>query len=145
MRRTLLVLVALLLALTPLTLLAYGEPPAGTSSVSVQVKTTDIMGNPRTEFRVGFTILITGELVSQLDVDQQVAFVVQVKDSSGRVVKPGVLYSLITLKAGAASTMGISFMPLEPGEYVAEVYVWSSISEPVPLAPPAQVSFTVTA
>ena len=72
---------------------------------------------------------------------QDIAYIVQIKDSDGRVVQLGWLES--RLAPGGSGNMALSWTPGAPGQYLAEVFVWEDLSGQVPLAGASGLQVTV--
>ena len=87
-------------------------------------------------------ILVSADLRSGQDKDQDYAYLVQIQDADGVTV----LLSWITgtLPAGSASSPSQSWTPTAGGDYTATVFVWESITNPTALSPSDKVTIQVS-
>ncbi|MFQ5969259.1 MAG: MG2 domain-containing protein [Nitrososphaerales archaeon] len=91
-------------------------------------QTTSQLSNVNT----GQLVMVQSVVRNNQEMVQTFAYIVQIKDSNGIVVKLEAVEG--ALPAGKSFTVGISWTPEEVGKYRSEVYVWKSIMEPVPLS-----------
>ena len=80
----------------------------------------------------GQLVMVQSVVRNNQETVQTFAYIVQIKDSNGIVVKLEAVEGV--LPAGKSFTVGISWTPEEAGNYTSEVYVWKSLMEPVPLS-----------
>ena len=87
-------------------------------------------------------VQITADVTNGLDRDQPFAYIVQVLDSNGVVVQLSWLTG--TLTAGQSLNPSQSWTPTATGNYTAQIFVWSGISNPDALSAPLVMKITVT-
>ncbi|MFZ1076058.1 MAG: hypothetical protein WAN47_01355 [Nitrosotalea sp.] len=87
-------------------------------------------------------VQITADLTSGLNTDQPFAYIVQVIDKNGVAVQLSWITG--TLSAGQTLNPSQSWTPTVPGNYTAQIYVWSGISNPDALSSPLTMKITVT-
>jgi len=73
--------------------------------------------------------------------DQPATVIVQIKDSKGRIV--GLSYVSGFLPASSSLGFNMYSVIAEPGIYQAELYVWRSFKDPIPLASPQSIKVEV--
>ena len=88
--------------------------------------------SPSDEITIGSEIQIETEITNQQDDQQPFAYIVQIKDEIGATIS----ISMITGAVGQGQTITqtISWTPSESGVYVAEVYLWSDLNQPIVLS-----------
>jgi hypothetical protein len=91
----------------------------------------DAQGMPVTVIRAGELIVIQSTITNAGPIDQNFAYLVQVKDDTGVVVQ---LSFVLTLDPGESLTPGVSWIPDERGDYTVEVFVWESLTVPEALS-----------
>ncbi|MGB6462922.1 MAG: hypothetical protein WA799_02295 [Nitrosotalea sp.] len=87
-------------------------------------------------------VQISADLTSGLNTDQPFAYIVQVLDKNGVAIQLSWLTG--TLSAGQSLNPSQSWTPTAPGNYTAQIFVWSGISNPDALSPPLTMKITVT-
>ena len=87
-------------------------------------------------------VQITADVTNGLDRDQPFAYIVQVLDSNGVVVQLSWLTGTHT--AGQSLNPSQSWTPTATGNYTAQIFVWSGISNPDALSAPLVMKITVT-
>ncbi len=80
----------------------------------------------------GQLVVIQSVLRNNQETQETFAYVVQMKDSQGIVVKLESIEGVIP--SGKSFTVGVSWIPEITGTYSAETFVWRSLNEPVPLS-----------
>jgi hypothetical protein len=80
----------------------------------------------------GQLVVIQSVLRNNQETQETFAYVVQIKDSHGIVVKLESVQGVIP--SGKSFTVGVSWVPEVTGSYSAETFVWKSLNEPVPLS-----------
>ena len=109
------------------------------------------VSNPQliNQFWAGITVAESGSMIGiESDVmnyssdEMTFAFIVQIKDQEGITV---LLMSLQDLSASPNHSLkpAVFWLPEEDGHYQAEIFVWQSVSNPVPFSPINTVSFNV--
>ncbi|MDE1830064.1 MAG: hypothetical protein KGI25_07060 [Thaumarchaeota archaeon] len=87
-------------------------------------------------------VQIVADVTNGLDRDQPFAYIVQVLDNNGVVVQLSWLTG--TLTAGQSLSPSQSWTPTTPGNYTAEIFVWSGITNPDALSAPLVMKISVT-
>ena len=87
-------------------------------------------------------VQITADVTNGLDRDQSFAYIVQVMDKNGVVIQLSWLTG--TLSAGQSLNPSQSWTPTIPGNYTAQIFVWSGINNPDALSPPLIMKISVT-
>jgi len=80
----------------------------------------------------GQLMMIQSLVRNNQEIQQTFAYIVQIKDSKGIVVKLEAVEGL--LPSGKSFTVGVSWTPESAGTYSVEAFVWKSLKEPVPLS-----------
>ncbi len=97
-----------------------------------------LLQNPKPGQAVTFNDIISN---GDYQNDQKISYIVQVKDSTGRVVF--LKWVSDTISPSNQVTEQIKWTPQAPGSYTAEVYVWDGMDTLVPLAHKTGYQFTV--
>ena len=102
----------------------------------------DTQGQTLSSVSVDQQVLVSSDLRSGQDKDQEYAYLVQIQDADGVTV----LLSWITgtLPAGSSSSPSQSWTPTASGDYTATVFVWESITNPTALSPSDKVTIQVS-
>ena len=102
----------------------------------------DTQGQTLSTVSVDQQVLVSSDLRSGQDKDQEYAYLVQIQDADGVTV----LLSWITgtLPAGSSSSPSQSWTPTAGGDYTATVFVWESITNPTALSPSDKVTIQVS-
>lgn len=87
-------------------------------------------------------VQIAADVTSGLDRDQPFAYIVQIVDQNDVVVQLSWLTG--TLTAGQSLNPSQSWTPTVPGNYTAQIFVWSGINNPDALSAPLAMKITVT-
>ncbi|MFQ5940160.1 MAG: beta strand repeat-containing protein [Nitrososphaerales archaeon] len=114
----------------------------GTNIVNIsQMKLVDQSGSSLSTPSIGMHLLIQSDVKNTLSTDQQFTYVVQIKDTDGATIM--ISWMTGTLPPGRQYAVAQSWLVEDKGEYTAEVFVWETISNPVPLAPMQKTDFSV--
>ena len=112
--------------------------PAGYS----QMKSDATLENGMWNTKVGKQVQITTDVTNGQDRAQPFAYIVQIQNQDG------VVYSLSwitgTLDAGQSLSPSQSWMPITPGTYTAQIFVWASVDNPDALSPPLSMKIIVS-
>lgn len=119
--------------LSPMVPLAYSQLSGGVS-VSLQNGVWTVPTNKQVQ--------ISADIANGLDRDQPFAYIVQVLDKNGVAIQLSWLTGM--LSAGQSLTPSQSWTPTVPGNYTAQIFVWSGINNPDALSPPLVMKLTVT-
>lgn len=87
-------------------------------------------------------VQISADVANGLDKDQSFAYIVQILDKNGVAIQLSWLTG--TLSAGQSLNPSQSWTPTVPGNYTAQIFVWSAIDNPDALSPPLTMKITVT-
>jgi plastocyanin len=93
---------------------------------------TDQTNTQLSNVDAGQLMMIQSLVRNNQEIQQTFAYIVQIKDSNGIVVKLEAVEGL--LPSGKSFTIGVSWTPESAGTYSAEAFVWKSLKEPVPLS-----------
>jgi len=86
-------------------------------------------------------VQIVTDLSNSQDRFQSFAYIVQVKDSDGVTVS--LAWITGSLSPNQHLSPALSWTPEKAGVYVAEIFVWDSITNPEPLSPPLHLEIEV--
>ena len=84
---------------------------------------------------------IVSDVVNSQDRMQNFAYVVQIKNDEGVTVS--LAWITGALSPNQRLSPGLSWTPESAGMYVAEIFVWDSITNPEPLSPPLYLEIDV--
>lgn len=101
----------------------------------------DGTGNRLTSFSAGSQIQIMEMLSNEQEFQQQLVYLVQVKDETGTVVSLSWLH--VDLVAHQNLTISQSWTPTNSGTYQVDTFVWNSLSEMFPLTHSVSISLLV--
>ncbi len=90
----------------------------------------------------GSMIGIESDIMNYSPNEMTLTFIVQIKDEEGITVALTLLQDL-SASPNHSLKPAIFWLPEEDGYYNAEVFVWQSVNNPLPLAPISTVSFNV--
>lgn len=93
---------------------------------------TDQTSTQLSDVSAGQLVMIQSVVRNNQQTEQTFAYIVQIKDSNGIIVKLEAIEGV--LPSGKSFTVGVSWMPETAGNYSAETFVWKSLKEPVPLS-----------
>jgi len=93
---------------------------------------TDQTNMQLSSVNAGQLVMIQSVVRNNQEILQTFAYIVQIKDPNGIVVKLEAVEGV--LPAGKSFTLGVSWTPEIAGSYSAETFVWKSLKEPVPLS-----------
>jgi hypothetical protein len=117
---------------TPFGMLSIGNPETGGKVGTSGLTLVDQQGNPMGKVAPNERGWIRSELKSMLSVEQRFAYIVQIKDQNGFPVELKWIDG--TLEPKMSLSPSISWTPDREGIYVAEIFVWESMDNPVPLS-----------
>lgn len=96
-----------------------------------EIALTNDLGTKLEKTNVNTSVLIRTTADNNEDKNRNFAYIVQVKDSTGIVVKLDTVEGTVSGKKSI--TLAVSWTPEAVGIYELEVFVWKSLSEPEPL------------
>ena len=82
--------------------------------------------------KVSEQLQIVGEVQNNQDYDQGFVFIIQIKENDGGVVSLSWIQG--KLSANQELEVSQSWSPTKSGNYTIDTFVWSSLSEPIPLS-----------
>lgn len=91
----------------------------------------NIMGSAVTDLRVGDQVIVSSTVSNNQVKEQKLAYIVQIKDSNDLTVM--LSWAAGSLPPEKVFDLGLSWIPEAAGKYSIEVFVWQSVTEPVPL------------
>jgi len=91
---------------------------------------------------VGKQVTVRSNLENAQDRSQDFAYIVQIKDSNGIVVQ--LAWSEGTLGPNETFGPSQSWVPERADKYTVQIFVWESISSPIPLSPVTQITLEVS-
>jgi hypothetical protein len=119
-------------------------PKLNTNSIILgepEILTGDL--KPYTEpMVVGKTVAIQSQLTNTLSENIQFAYIVQVKDEQGFTVE--LLSMQGQIRGNESFNPGLGWRPDKAGVYEVEIFVWSDLAKPIPLAPARTITLTVS-
>jgi Flp pilus assembly protein TadG len=102
----------------------------------------DSKGNALSQISIGDQILIQGNLTNKQNKEQPITYIIQIKDTDGNTV------FLSWVKAGIQSNqqmnVAVAWTPNTSGDNSMEVFVWESMTNPIPLSAVSRIKLTVT-
>ena len=99
----------------------------------------DAFGNSLASVSVDQQVLITADITSGQDRDQDFAYLVQIQNEDEVTI--ALSWIAGTIGAGATFSQSQSWTPDATGSYTATIFVWESVSNPTALSP--QLSITI--
>ena len=117
------------------------DMPAADRITNSEIRFTDSSGNRLTSFSPDDQIQIVGMLANEQGFLQSFTYLFQVKDESGTVVFISWIQGDVTAHSNLAVSK--SWVPQSPGTHSVETFVWDSLSDLTPLAPPLSASIFV--
>ena len=126
------------LEITATTLIGAIVPPLERAPAS-NPAIVDAFGNSIASVSVDQQVLITADLTSGQDREQDFAYLVQIQNEDEVTVQ--LSWSAGTLGAGDTFSQSQSWTPSETGSYTATIFVWESVNNPTALSP--QLSITI--
>ena len=91
----------------------------------------------------GQQVQITADVINQQSTDQTFVYIVQIVDGSDVTMKLTWI-AQIELNPHQSFSPAISWTPVNPGTYTAEIYVWDSIKDANALAPQTNLTIIVS-
>ncbi|MDE1766729.1 MAG: hypothetical protein KGI27_10730 [Thaumarchaeota archaeon] len=119
----------------------YSVLPPAHAEISNQI-TANLQNGTAWTIHVNKQVQISADVSSGLDMAQPFAYIVQILDKNGVVIQLSWLTG--TLSAGQSLNPSQSWTPTTPGNYTAQIFVWSGIDNPDALSPPLVMKLAVT-
>ena len=101
----------------------------------------DAFGNSIASVSVDQQVLITADLTSGQDREQDFAYLVQIQNEDEVTIQ--LSWSAGTLGAGDTFSQSQSWTPSETGSYTATIFVWESVNNPTALSPQLLITIDV--
>lgn len=128
----------LMITLTLATLLI----PIMHDAFAIQGDALSTLKNGTWETKVNKQVQITSDVTNNQDKTQPFAYLVQIQNQDGVVVSLSWLSG--SLDPGQSLNPSQSWIPVSPGTYTAQIFVWAGINNPDALSPPLNMMITVT-
>lgn len=114
------------------------------SSVEAQSSenVSSVLQNGLWKVHVNKQIQISADVTNGLGRDQPFAYIVQIQDQNGVTIKLSWLTGTLSPKQSLNPSQ--SWTPEEPGNYTAQIFVWSGIDNPDALSTPLSMKISVT-
>jgi hypothetical protein len=111
----------------------FGTKPAFPESVSSsEPSLLDYNGERLTKINAGEHVIIKSEITNNRNAEQPFMYIVQVKNEDGSVVSLSWLASELASKGSFVATQ--SWLPLVPGHYMVETFVWEDLEKAIVLS-----------
>ena len=101
----------------------------------------DENGKQLTSISTEQKIQIIADLTNMTKYDQKFAYFVSIKDADS--IQTELLWISGTIMKDQSFTSSISWIPKQPGKYIATIYVWKSVDNPEALSPPIDLEIQV--
>jgi hypothetical protein len=108
---------------------------------AIQGDTLATLKNGTWETKVNKQVQITSDVTNNQDKTQPFAYLVQIQNQDGVVVSLSWLAG--SLDPGQSLNPSQSWIPVLPGTYTAQIFVWAGINNPDALSPPLNMVITV--
>lgn len=102
----------------------------------------DSTGNSLNKVKVNQQIQIVSDITNQENKNQPFAYLVQIQDNNGITISLSWITGAMIPKQ--TLNLGQSWIPISPGTYTAQIFVWESITNPNALSPPLVLQVQVT-
>ena len=126
--------------LTATTIVGTPLPPLEQAPVS-NARILDSTGKSLDRVSVNQQIQIVSDVTNQEKNEQPFAYLVQIQDSNGITVSLTWITGIMVPKQ--TLNLGQSWLPITPGIYTAQIFVWESITNPNALSPPLSLQIQV--
>jgi hypothetical protein len=101
----------------------------------------DGKGNPHHVATVGQQVLITSDITNPTIANQNFTYIVQIQDKNGSTASLAWLSG--TMLPNQTSSPSVSWTPGKAGNYIVNIFVWQSLTNPNALSPPLSADLTV--
>ena len=109
---------------------------------AIQGDASATLKNISWQTKVNKQVQITSDVTNGQDRTQPFAYLVQIQNQDGVVVSLSWLTG--SLDSGQSLNPSQSWIPVSPGTYTAQIFVWAGINNPDALSPPLSMVITVT-
>ena len=118
------------------------SPPPLEQVLARNVKILDSSGNVLNKVSIDQQIQIVSDITNQENKNQPFAYLVQIQDTNGITISlTWITGSMIPKQT---LNLGQSWIPISSGTYIAQIFVWESITNPNALSPPLVLQVQVT-
>jgi hypothetical protein len=97
----------------------------------IETRITEANGQPLTDIDVGEKVVFRSTIQSSLNGKQEYSYIVQIKDHSGYTIALSWISGIVGAKSSTA--VSIAWIPEGAGQYTAEIFLWESVTKPLPL------------
>ncbi|MFQ5920491.1 MAG: FxLYD domain-containing protein [Nitrososphaerales archaeon] len=120
-------------SMVPFGIKSLDKPASAASKVSIsRLSVVDHEGQGTGKVSMGERVWIKSDLKNELSTEQKFTYIVQIKDGDGLPVTINWMDGILTPDMGFAPKL--SWVPEDGGVYFAEIFVWQSLENPVPLS-----------
>ena len=109
---------------------------------TMNLRLTDSFGSSIAQLKPDQQIQITSDISNRNVANQPFVYFAQIQDSSGAV--DALSWITGSLTKGQSFSPSVSWIPQQPGEYKAAIFVWNSLGNPIALSPPLEIAIKVT-
>ena len=102
---------------------------------------SDSFGQPLSKYLPNTQMQIVGNIENNIDYDQEFIYFFQIKNSDESVISLSWIQG--QLSPNQILDISQSWIPEKPDTYILETYVWNSLTELMPMSPPASTIITV--
>jgi len=119
---------------------AFSTIPIETQSLSPvsekislsNLQMVDQLGSRMSGVSVGEQVVLQSSVRNNQGIEQKFAYIMQIKDSDGATVM--IAWINGEIPSGKTFDVGLSWIPENKGSYKADVFVWQSVANPLPLS-----------
>ncbi|MDE1767726.1 MAG: hypothetical protein KGI27_15860, partial [Thaumarchaeota archaeon] len=105
------------------------------------IRILDTRGNEHNVTTVGKQVLIVSNIFNPTPVNQNFTYIVQIQDKNGSTASLAWLSGIML--PNQTSSPSVSWTPSKTGNYVVQIFVWQSLTNPNALSPPLLTDLTV--
>ena len=116
--------------------------PIAHNAFAIQGDASATLKNAAWDTKVNKQVQITADVTNGQDRTQPFAYLVQIQNQDGVVVSLSWISG--SLDPGQSLNPSQSWVPMSPGTYTAQIFVWAGINNPDALSPPLNMVITVT-
>lgn len=115
--------------------------PAIKRLTNSQITFSDSFGNSINEFSTNKQIQVVGTISNEQNFGQEFVYIFQIRDSTNTVVSVSWIQGEVS--PNQSFDVSQSWIPNTTGEHTVETFVWTSLSDPIPLSPISSVQIFV--
>ncbi len=109
-----------------------GATEEGALVVTLELSIEDKDGRPSESAEIGGELSVVSNVKNSMETQEMIAHIVQIKDSSDRVVFLSITRSV--LQGSVGESFRTAWLPEEEGEHVVQAFVWRDTEPPMPLS-----------